>query len=141
MLAFYRDHVQHDWRRRHRIHRECRRAAGGGLQRKLRYDEVSVAVLTARSTTWKGGFLIASRNIPVIGDAELTNTEMVYVSVPKEFWLVLASNSPGDTKENVVPLSEVAFLIETGICELDNVGDAAVVYSSAKSPSMWPGFP
>jgi hypothetical protein len=42
------------------------------------------------------GFLIPSRNIPVIGDAESTDAEMVYVSVPIEFWLVLANNSPGE---------------------------------------------
>jgi hypothetical protein len=52
------------------------------------------------------GFLIASRNMPVIGDAELIDAKMVYVSVPVEFWLVLANNSPSDSEENVVPLTE-----------------------------------
>ena len=28
--------------------------------------------------------------------------------LPIEFWLVLANSSPGDRKENVVPLSEEA---------------------------------
>lgn len=73
------------------------------------------------------GFLIASRNMPVIGDAESTNAVMVYVSVPSELLLVLANNSPGDSRENVVPLSEETLRIETGVCGLDNVGDAAVV--------------
>jgi hypothetical protein len=65
--------------------------------------------------------------MPVIGDAESINAEMVYVSVPSELLLVLANNSPGDSKENVVPLSEESLRIETGVCELGNVGDAAVV--------------
>jgi hypothetical protein len=33
------------------------------------------------------GVLIASRNMPVIGDAESINAEMVYVSVPSELLL------------------------------------------------------
>lgn len=53
-------------------------------------------------------FLMVSRNMPVIGNFELTNAVMVYVSVPIEFWLVLANNSPADNKENVVPLREDA---------------------------------
>jgi hypothetical protein len=65
--------------------------------------------------------------MPVIGDAESTNAVMVYVSVPSELLLVLANNSPGDSRENVVPLSEETLRIETGVCGLDNVGDAAVV--------------
>src|SRR5436190_658515 len=52
------------------------------------------------------GFLIASRNMPVIGDAESTDAAIVYVSVPTELWLVLANNSPGDSTENVVPLRD-----------------------------------
>jgi hypothetical protein len=72
-------------------------------------------------------FLIASRNIPVIGAAESTDAEMVYVSIPTEFWLILANNSPGDKTENVVPLREDALWIERGVCWLDNVADAAVV--------------
>jgi hypothetical protein len=47
--------------------------------------------------------------------------------MPTEFWLLLANSSPGDRKEKVVPLREVALSIETGVCGLDNVGDAAVV--------------
>src|SRR6266403_710124 len=69
-------------------------------------------------------FLIASRNMPVSGDAESIVAEMVYVSVPIEFWLVLANNSPGESKENVVPLREDSLWIETRVCALDNVGDA-----------------
>jgi hypothetical protein len=65
--------------------------------------------------------------MPVTGDAESINAEMVYVSVPRELWVVSANNSPGDSKENVVPLSEDSLRIETGVCGLDNVGDAAVV--------------
>jgi hypothetical protein len=74
-----------------------------------------------------GAAAIASRNMPVIGDAESINAEMVYVSVPIELWLVLANNSPGDSTENVVPLSDDSLWIETGVCGLDKVGDAAVV--------------
>jgi hypothetical protein len=65
--------------------------------------------------------------MPVIGDAESTNAVMVYVSVPSELLVVSANNSLGDSKENVVPLSEDSFRIETGVWGLDNVGDAAVV--------------
>src|SRR5262249_53937812 len=65
------------------------------------------------------GFLIASRNIPVIGDAESIDAEIVYVSVPTEFWLVFANNSPGESKENVVPLREDSLWIETRVCGLD----------------------
>src|SRR6185295_4646048 len=53
-------------------------------------------------------FLSALRKMPVIGVDELTNAVTVYVSVPIEFWLVLANNSPGDGEVNVVPLSEEA---------------------------------
>src|SRR5215467_10516243 len=67
------------------------------------------------------GFLIASRNIPVIGDAESIVAETVYVSVPTEFWLVLANNSPGDSRENVVPLREDSLWIETRVFGLDSV--------------------
>ena len=65
--------------------------------------------------------------MPVIGDEESINAVMVYVSVPTELWLVSANNSPGDNKEKVVPLSEDSLRIETGVCGLANVGDAAVV--------------
>jgi hypothetical protein len=65
--------------------------------------------------------------MPVIGIAESMSAVTVYVSVPIEFWLVLANSSPGDGEVNVVPLSEEALSIETGVWELDNVGDVAVV--------------
>ena len=73
------------------------------------------------------GFLIASRNIPVIGVDESIDAEIVYVSVPTEFWLVFVNNSPAPSGENVVPLSDDALWIETGVCGLANVGVAAVV--------------
>jgi len=48
-------------------------------------------------------------------------------AVPTKLFVLLANNSPDDGMENVVPLREEALSIETGICELDSVGDAAVV--------------
>jgi hypothetical protein len=65
--------------------------------------------------------------MPVIGVDESTNAVMVYVSIPNEFWLVLANSSPGAGEVNVVPLSEEALSIETAVWELDSVGEVAVV--------------
>ena len=54
-----------------------------GVQSKFRYGEVSV-IKGPGPPPGSVGFLIASRNIPVIGDAESIVAEMVYVSVPIE---------------------------------------------------------